>query len=276
MLLLVVFPMDNNSPSCDLTYIPAYSEQQRKEKQLSKNTIFSSKYTSAPTIYAGSNFGLSYLVKPRIDLQSSSALDYNNIFFQSHNNDVAAYNATTSLGVISIHWNPIAIPLSTSKTNMNHGPLPSVSPCNIKFLAPQVRVEYAPFEAKLSTFPYSPPNVSTPFHITYSIKNKTPLHQKLSVTMSELPINTTATDNTGGATSPTSIIEKVKSDGILLSGYINGEVTLSPHETKTFEYCILAIRAGSIMLPTLSVASLRYKSWVVYDAANPRNLYILP
>ena len=271
---------DNHSPSCDLTYIPSYSEEKRKEKHLAKDTIFSSKCTAGPTIYSGSKFSLSYLIKPRINLQSSSALDYNNIFFQNHNSDITAYNATTSLGVISIYWNPIPIPLATSsKTTIDHGPLPSSLSCNIKFLAPQVRVEYAPFEAKLSTFPFSPPKVSTPFNITYSIKNKTPLHQKLSVTMSELPINATSSvDNAvvSTALSPTSIIEKVKSDGILLSGFINGEITLSPYETKTFEYCILAIRAGRIMLPTLSVVSARYKSWVVCDAANPRNLYILP
>jgi hypothetical protein len=174
---------------------------------------------------------------------------------------------TSSLGAILVDWLPSTIHLpdevqkdSTGLDGIKaHGPLALETPSTMSFAGPLCYIESTPFEAKLQSVP-SAPKVAVPFEVNYQIKNKTKVHQTLSVSMNE---------SSAGAA--------VQSDGLLISGMINGELYLAPDEEQCLSYTVLALRAGKAALPSLRVSSARYKSWVINDDRGcNRPLYIFP
>jgi hypothetical protein len=71
--------------------------------------------------------------------------------------------------------------------------------------------------------------------------------------------------------------EDVSTDGLLISGMINGELCLAPDEEQLLSYTVLALRAGKAARPSLRVSSERYKTWVINeDRTCNRPLYIFP
>uniref|UniRef100_A0A7S0ADA9 Uncharacterized protein n=1 Tax=Minutocellus polymorphus TaxID=265543 RepID=A0A7S0ADA9_9STRA len=110
------------------------------------------------------------------------------------------------------------------------------------------------------TFPASP-KVAVPFDVKYCIKNQTPYHQKLNLSMSEAHPG----DNLDA------------SDTVLVSGFVNGEVQLGPSESRLLCYSALAMRAGKTPMPALNISSQRYRSWVINDGQEkPRYFYVMP
>lgn len=175
----------------------------------------------------------------------------------SHNQTEECEYVRTSLGLIAVDWTPIKLPPIDGNI---HGPLSLDTPSTIKFLGPSCYIERAPFRAKLMTFPASP-KVAFPFEVKYCIKNQTPYHQKLTLSMSEVHPG----DNLD------------VSDTVLVSGFVNGELQLGPSESRILCYSALAMRAGKTPMPALNVASQRYRSWVINDGQeNPRYFYVMP
>jgi len=168
---------------------------------------------------------------------------------------------SSSLGAVLVDWRPstISLPIEAQADGAvfgsirSHGPLALESPSTVRFPGPSCYVENAPFEAELKTSS-SAPSVAVPFELNYRIKNKTSLHQKVTVNMST----------------------EAEAE-LLVSGMIDGELTFAPLETLTLSYTVLATRAGKLGLPTLSIASVRYKSWVISKkAADVCPLYVFP
>lgn len=86
------------------------------------------------------------------------------------------------------------------------------------------------------------------------LTNKTTLQQRIKVSM----IETEGTSN-----------------GILVSGIINGEFVLGPMEDKVLRYSLLVTKIGKTVLPALSVSSLRYNSWIIRSGEED-SIYVLP
>ncbi len=135
----------------------------------------------------------------------------------------------------------------------NHGPLPLEGLPPLKRTGPIVYVEATPFEASFSTIP-SIPKVAAPFEVRYSLTNKTELQQRIKVSMVE-------TEGT--------------SNGMLVSGVINGEIVLGPMESKVLRYSLLVTKVGKTILPTLNVSCLRYNSWIIRGGEKD-SVYVLP
>jgi hypothetical protein len=130
-------------------------------------------------------------------------------------------------------------------------------------LGPFCKIDTVPFDAGIISFRETA-KVSSPFEVRYWIKNNTPLFQNLSVSMSEAE---SSLDESG--TTPY--------DGILVSGFVNGDIVLAPHEVTEIGYSALAIKSGKTPLPVIAVSSSRYQSWVIKDShPNPRHIYVLP
>lgn len=174
---------------------------------------------------------------------------------------------TCSLGALTVDWRPTTVPLPEEATRGSiglegieaHGPLALRMPSTVSVVGPSCYIESTPFEAKLQSVPVAP-KVAVPFEINYQIKNKTSLHQTLSVNMTDVSSN-----------------GDVESDGLMISGMVNGELSLGPEEEQTLSYTVLALRAGRTPLPSLHVSSERYKSWVIHEGrALSRPLYIFP
>ena len=158
---------------------------------------------------------------------------------------------TTFMGKVVIGWTPI--PMETPKgisTNIadkfeyNHGPLPIPDSQPIYCHGPTCYIESTPFDASIEIDPPMP-KVSIPFQVRYIIGNKTNLHQHLKITMHK----------TGNGAS---------SNGMLISGLLNGELCVGPMETKILSYSILVTRVGKTSLPKMNISSVRYNSWVIY------------
>ena len=56
------------------------------------------------------------------------------------------------------------------------------------------------------------------------------------------------------------------SQNMLVSGTINGEISLGPLEIKNLSYVLLVTKVGDITIPTIDVSSIRYNSWVVHGS----------
>jgi hypothetical protein len=99
--------------------------------------------------------------------------------------------------------------------------------------------------------------------MSYRISNKTGMHQKLSVLMS---------DQSSGDGSRRSL-----SEGILVSGLVHGAVHLAPFESQTLFYTGLATKAGKTTLPALSISCDRYKTWAIKDEPeSSRVVFVMP
>ena len=197
---------------------------------------------------ASTKFGFTYNVRTELNTPETPT---------GHNHNEQCEYVRTSLGIIAVDWLPIKLPPIDDNV---HGPLPLAIPSTIKFLGPSCYIEKAPFRAKLMAFPASP-KVAVPFEVKYCIKNQTPYHQKLSLSMSEAHPG----DNLDA------------SDTVLVSGFVNGEVQLAPSESRILCYSALAMRAGKTPMPALNISSQRYRSWVINDGREkPRYFYVMP
>lgn len=173
-------------------------------------------------------------------------------------------SATFPLGNIAIDWLPkqIALP-DEAKAALGpeveaHGPLVLASPIPMKFRGPLCYIEKAPFKTLFQCQP-PVPKVAVPFHVNYSITNKTDTHQKLAVALNGQP---------GSGQ---------KSQDILICGLLGGDLRLAPHETKMLSYTAIATRPGMTNLPAVSISSARFNAWVVHEGGeNARPLCILP
>jgi hypothetical protein len=159
-------------------------------------------------------------------------------------------------------------------SNFFHGPLPSEDTLSVQFGGPTCLLERSPFEAILVEFPSSP-RVNIPFDIMYCIANKTSVHQKLTVSMSDVGV----VDQEAGSDVNTGVSIDTNDGGVLVSGMVSGELHLAPFESRTLDYTALATRAGKIPVPALLVSSVRHRSWVIRDArtqSDERYFFVLP
>lgn len=208
------------------------------------------------SLVKGSKFGLAYTVEPRI-------LD-----------KYMKGSVTARLGVLWVDWFPLSIALpddltvshSGSDSNFgtltSHGPLRMMEPPTLKFRGPPCYIENAPFETVIESLPPSP-RVATPFEMSYRISNKTGMHQKLSVVMS---------DQSSGDGSRSSL-----SEGIIFSGLVHGDVHLAPFESQTLSYTALVTKAGKTTMPALLISCDRYKTWVIKDEPeSSRVVFVMP
>jgi hypothetical protein len=174
-------------------------------------------------------------------------------------------SVSAPLGVISVDWSPtpLALPKDVSLEGIDgkltaHGPLPLQKPTTCRFMGPPCYIENAPFETTIESFP-ALPQVAVPFEVSFRIKNKTALDQKLRIILDHSEADQTD-----------------ESNGIMISGLVNGEISLSPNESHILSYTVLATRVGKVLMPKISVASDRYKTWVLREASARRSLFVLP
>ena len=204
---------------------------------------------------SSSKIGLSYIV--RVSLKDGAGDSFNDI----------GHCEALRVGVLKVEWKPVSVYLPQKDNSpcpkIVHGPLALDNIDAIRFLGPLCKIERVPFDAGLVSCRHTA-NVALLFEVKYWIKNNTPFYQKLSVSMSDPEPSDQE-------------FESIPPDGILVSGLVNGDIALAPHETTTLGYSALAIKAGKASLPLLSVSSNRYQSWVIKDGhPNPRQLYVLP
>lgn len=183
----------------------------------------------------------------------------------SMKSDYLKGSVSTSLGVVSVDWIPT--PLDLPKEVMAggsidsvdaHGPLSLTTPCTLRFMGPPCYIENAPFETMVEGL-LSSPRVAVPFDVTYRIKNKTSIDQKLKVFLNN------------------SAPESKDSDGFLVSGLVDGDVSLGPLESHALSYTILATRTGTIPMPKFCISSDRYNTWIVDDSTSTRrSVFVLP
>jgi hypothetical protein len=174
-------------------------------------------------------------------------------------------SVSASLGLVSVDWLPTTLKLPEEVTDngyadsiTTHGPLRLMTPSTCRFMGPPCYIENAPFEAAMDGLPESL-RVATPFDVTYQIKNKTSLDQKLRVILNDAE---PASD---------------ESHGFLVSGLVNGEISVGPFETHTLSYTALATRAGKIWMPQVCVSSDRYKTWIIKESqGSKRSLFVVP
>jgi hypothetical protein len=99
--------------------------------------------------------------------------------------------------------------------------------------------------------------------MSYRISNKTGMHQKLSVVMS----NQSSDDGSRSSLS----------EGIIVSGLVHGDVHLAPFESQTLCYTALATKVGKTTMPALLISCDRYKTWVIKDEPEGnRVVYVMP
>lgn len=175
-------------------------------------------------------------------------------------------SVSSSLGVVSVDWIPSTLKLPEEITLAGledsvaaHGPLQLTSPSTCRFMGPPCYIENAPFEATVEGLPASL-RVAEPFDVVYHIKNKTSFDQKLLVQLDD-------SEPAGNDSS----------QGFLISGVVNGAISLGPFETHTLSYTALATRTGQITMPRVGVSSDRYKTWLIQEASiSRRSIFILP
>jgi len=171
------------------------------------------------------------------------------------------------LGVISVNWKPVSLPLPDMSTladasaradefGWTHGPLvlPNLTP--IIFYGPQCQVLDAPFKAKLLKCP-SMPKVGSPFCISYQVSNHTAISQSLVLNLAQ---------------------EGDQMDPLLLcTGKIKEEIQMAPFEEKTFSFTFMSMVAGKILRPPLTVSSARHQTWVINETRmSSRYLFVMP
>lgn len=98
--------------------------------------------------------------------------------------------------------------------------------------------------------------VATPFTITYHIKNKTSLDQKLKVSLDETaekgPLH------------------------FMIAGLVTGEISLGPLESHTLSYTAIATRSGLHPTPPICVSSVRYNTWLIQEAQQHQHVFVAP
>jgi hypothetical protein len=177
-------------------------------------------------------------------------------------------SVSAPLGTICVDWSPIPLDFpnaiivgSSLDPIAAHGPLVLTNPSTCRFMGPPCYVENAPFHATMDNIPVSP-RVAEPFDMIYHVKNKTSMDQRLKVVLQDSGPNADGSSD---------------SDGFLISGLVNGSISLGPFETKALPYTVLATRAGKVTMPNFRVSCDRYKTWVIRDdTPSTRSIYVLP
>ena len=163
---------------------------------------------------------------------------------------------STHLGVLCVDWapKPLSVPPAAKRISNieHHGPLPLDEKSTMTFRGPACYVERAPFETSVAIFPASP-RVGSPFEVVFSIVNRTLVHQTVSVSLQD--------------TSGTS--------DVLVAGFVNGDLRLSPQATQVLSYTVIATKSGKVSIPPISIASSRYKTWLVRSSGSS-DLFVLP
>ena len=183
-------------------------------------------------------------------------------------NEYVKGSVSAPLGAICVDWSPIPlewpqeVAIGSALDPVDaHGPLVLTSSSVCRFMGPPCYVENAPFRATMDDLPACL-RVGIPFDIIYRIRNKTNMDQKLKVLLVD---DDPASDDSD------------ESDGFLISGLVNGSISLGPHETKTLPYTAIATRAGKVSMPTFRVSCDRYQTWVIRDdTPSTRSINILP
>lgn len=163
---------------------------------------------------------------------------------------------STHMGILCVDWapKPLRIPPAAKDTVhfQHHGPLPLIDKSTIKFRGPACYIETSPFETSVSIHPTSP-RIGIPFEIVFSITNRTSVHQVISVSLTD--------------------VEKEMS--LLVAGTTKGDLRLAPQGTQLITYAVVATKPGKVSLPSISIASARYKTWLVRGAESA-GLFIRP
>ena len=175
-------------------------------------------------------------------------------------------SVSAPLGILSIAWAPcpVALPdevkdIGYSASITKHGPLEMDFPIICRFMGPPCYIENAPFETKMDKLPDFL-EVATPFDITYYIKNKTPLEQKLNISLTEMEHGVNE-----------------HSHGFMVAGLATGEISLGPFESHRLAYTAVATRTGAIQAPKLRVSSLRYNTWLIHESNGEiQTLFVAP
>jgi hypothetical protein len=213
------------------------------------------------------------IYKPRNEdpcrfLSTGSRLSVSYTILASLKDDTIS-NASTTLGSILVDWRPsiLELPLEYSSVKDKqgvckpHGPLALETPSTIRFTGPNCYIERAPFKAETLDLP-SHVSVATPFDVQYSIENTTRSHQSVTIQMLE---ESASKDALSASTS-----------GLMLSGCMNGQLSLGPLEKHTLSYRAIAFHPGEMHLPILRISSDRYKSWIVNERSVGKRVYVLP
>lgn len=173
-------------------------------------------------------------------------------------------SVSASLGTLSVDWSPISLEVPKQARKLGnggsiamHGPLKLDHPSTCRFMGPPCYIENAPFEAIMDRIP-DQLEVATAFDIVYHIRNKTSLDQKLRISLKGLDPSAD------------------ESLGFIISGLVNGEISLGPFETHTLSYTALATRSGNIEVPPMCISSDRYKTWLVHEQGQNRTLFVAP
>ena len=175
-------------------------------------------------------------------------------------------SVSSSLGVISVDWQPthLAVPDEVADQKVlggisGHGPLLLESASTCRFMGPPCYIEHAPFHAVLGSLPTCP-KVAVPFDISYRIRNKTHLVQKLLIHVDEQEVS-----------------DATELEGLILSGLVKGDVQVGPGEEYILTYSAIPTRTGTLSLPKLSIASDRHKTWIVNESlGSRRSLFVIP
>lgn len=204
----------------------------------------------------GSKLSLSYTVSAQRDIESG------------HDN-----NEMIPLGVISVHWKPISLPIGefpdakpadiaiTGEFGSTHGPLSLANLKPVIFYGPQCQVLNAPFDAKMVTSP-STPKISHPFRISYQVTNRTAKSQSLMVSLRDI--------QDGKATSDSNPL-------FLCTGKMKEETQLAPFEEKIFSFTFISMSAGRVLRPSIAISSGRHQTWVINEAdMSSRYLFVMP
>jgi hypothetical protein len=181
----------------------------------------------------------------------------------------ATNSASATLGNILVDWRPAKLELPdeiftskySSDVHKSHGPLALDTPSTVRFTGPIGHIERAPFKVKALDLP---PHVTlaAPFDIKYAVANTTSSHQSVSIQIVE---ETESDDALSGGTS-----------GLMLSGFMKGQITLGPLETRTLSYRAIAFRTGEVNLPQLRISSDRYRSWIINEVLERKQLFVIP
>jgi uncharacterized protein (DUF58 family) len=99
--------------------------------------------------------------------------------------------------------------------------------------------------------------LGNPFEVQYRIKNKTTIHQLLHFHLDE----TTSATTDGG---------------LIVSGLLDGELSLAPSEQQIISLTVLPTRPGELTFPGLQVSSERYNSWVIHPGSRSSQIFVLP
>ena len=224
-----------------------------------------------------------------------------------------------SLGTISIHWQPVPfllpddikmtrndiddtsgsilaghhgpLKLSSSSIISNNRPLSNTNTsCVARFRGPLCYIETAPFEAKMKRLPDSI-QIAVPFDLSYTITNKTPMYQEIDMVLHDddnnALLNNTDHQKQRSLTTNTSTCTNID---ITPSSFLIGgqnqqsSVSLGPNESLSFSFTLVPMKVGEISLPSISISSLHYKTWIIHDDKDAndneqqrrRLIYVLP